>query len=104
MYPAGYNLAARVAKGPERPLRRYHGGIACNSFSLFGLDFISAGYRVIPEGEAGWEKQRKRKGGSYRRLNFREKRLKGFILAGPEEILKAGPLLNRIRYEALTAP
>ena len=99
---AGINLAAGAAAQPRPPLRRYFGGIACNSFSLFGLDFISAGFRVPPEEESeGWRTMRKKRGGSYRRLNFRENRLLGFILCGSKEVLEAGPLLNRIRCQAL---
>ena len=100
---AGHNLAATVLETRVKPLRRYLGGIACNSFSLFGLDFISAGYRVFPPTEDGWEKICEKKGGSYSRLNFHNHKLKGFILCGQDEILRAGPLLNRIRCEALAA-
>ncbi len=98
---AGHNMAALAAGRPETRLRHYPGGIAGNSFSLFGLDFISAGFRTLPEKSATWRAEVEKKDGAYRRLNFAGKKLKGFILGGRENILRAGPLRAAIRRDAL---
>ena len=90
---AGYNMAGHQ--------RTYNGGINCNSFSLFGLDFISAGFKEIPQDNDEWQQEKTFAEGNYCCLNFYRKKLKGFILAGPEIILKAGPLLAEIKRNSL---
>ena len=94
---AGRNMAAA---NPDSN-RRYPGGISCNSFSLFGLDFISAGQRTFPPAVTDWEKSCQATPATYRRLNLQAGRLRGFILCGRPAILEAGPLYARIRREAL---
>ncbi len=91
----------------SRPARRYTGGVSCNAFSIFSLNFISAGYREIPTDESGWHSLEQKKGDSYSRLNFHQNQLKGFIISGSGNsssgnIRKAGPLLARIKREALS--
>ncbi len=103
---AGFNMAnANLKDSP--PTRLYTGGISCNAFSIFGLDFISAGYREVPTDENGWHSLKQKKGDSYSRLNFYQNQLKGFILSGSGitgsgNIRKAGPLLARMKREALS--
>ncbi len=103
---AGFNMAnADITEA--RLTRRYAGGISCNAFSIFGLDFISAGYREIPANESDWHTLEQKKGDSYSRLNFHRNQLKGFIVSGSgnknsDNIRKAGPLLTRIKREALS--
>jgi NADPH-dependent 2,4-dienoyl-CoA reductase/sulfur reductase-like enzyme len=99
---AGHNMAAKT----PNLNRRYSGGISCNAFSLFGLDFISAGYREIPADNHEWHSTKQKPANSYSRLNFHHNQLKGFILcnANPDNICslkKAGPLLARIKREAM---
>ncbi len=99
---AGHNMAADSRKS----CRHYPGGISCNSFSLFGLDFISAGYREIPDGDPDWYCLESKQTNLYNRLNFHRNRLKGFILCNPNpgninQLKKSGPLLARIKREAL---
>ncbi|MEA3333938.1 MAG: FAD/NAD(P)-binding oxidoreductase [Pseudomonadota bacterium] len=99
---AGYNMA----KETSHLTRRYAGGISCNAFSVFGLDFISAGYREIPNNENDWHFIEEKKENSYSRLNFHRNRLKGFTLCETNDInsgnlKKAGPLLARIKRETL---
>ena len=102
---AGYNMAARTSHLG----RSYAGGISCNAFSVFGLDFISAGYREIPDHENDWHCIEEKKDNSYCRLNFQQNRLKGFILCDSSNssninsgnLKKAGPLLARIKRESL---
>jgi len=99
---AGHNMAAA---NPDSN-RRYPGGISCNSFSLFGLDFISAGYREIPTNNRDWHSIEQKQANSYSRLNFHKNQLKGFILcnANPDNInslKKSGPLLAKIKRETL---
>jgi len=97
---AGYNMAHSIRKN-SRPARRYAGGISCNAFSIFGLDFISAGYREIPTDKNDWHSLEQKKGDSYSRLNFHQNKLKGFILTGFNNIKNAGPLLSQIKRQAL---
>ncbi|NPA25350.1 MAG: hypothetical protein GXO34_05955, partial [Deltaproteobacteria bacterium] len=99
---AGHNMAVLAANRPESFLRRYPGGIAGNSFSLFGLDFISTGFRTLPEKSDVWRTEVEKKDGAYRRLNFAGEKLKGFILAGRKNILEAGPLRAAVQRNALT--
>ncbi|MEA1921062.1 MAG: FAD/NAD(P)-binding oxidoreductase [Pseudomonadota bacterium] len=99
---AGYNMT----KGTSHLAHHYPGGISCNAFSLFGLDFISAAYREIPNNENDWHFIEEKKENSYSRFNFHRNRLKGFILCDTTNInsgnlKKAGPLLARIKREAL---
>ena len=103
---AGFNMVNANLK-ESRLSRRYAGGISCNAFSIFGLDFISAGYREIPADESGWHSLEQKRGDSYSRLNFYRNQLKGFIISGSGNtssgnIKKAGPLLARIKREALS--
>jgi NADPH-dependent 2,4-dienoyl-CoA reductase/sulfur reductase-like enzyme len=97
---AGSNMANANMTG-TRLARHYAGGISCNAFSIFGLDFISAGYREIPADESDWHALEQKRGDSYSRLNFHHNQLKGFILSGRDNIKKAGPLLARIKQKAL---
>jgi NADPH-dependent 2,4-dienoyl-CoA reductase/sulfur reductase-like enzyme len=90
---AGCNMAGRP--------RIYHGGISCNSFSLFGLDFISAGFKEIPTDSEGWHREESSHGDSYRALIFHQGKLKGFILAGADNLREAGPRLMEIRRNCL---
>lgn len=99
---AGHNMAANSYKS----YRHYSGGISCNSFSLFGLNFISAGYREIVDDDPNWHCTRTKQANLYSRLNFHRNQLKGFILcnANPDNLnnlKKSGPLLARIKREAL---
>ena len=102
---AGYNMAITKRKD-SRPARDYAGGISCNAFSIFDLDFISAGYREIPTDDNDWHSIEQKKGDFYSRLNFHKNQLKGFILSESSNtssgnIRKSGPLLTRIKREAL---
>ena len=102
---AGYNMAHSQGKD-YHPARHYAGGISANAFSIFGLDFISAGYREAPADNDEWHSIKQKKGDSYSRLNFHRNQLKGFILSEPGnyrsgQLKKAGPLLARIKREAL---
>ncbi len=99
---AGHNMTAATPNSN----RHYPGGVSCNSFSLFGLDFISAGYREIPTDDRNWHSRKQKQAKFYSRLNFHKNQLKGFILcnANPDNInslKKSGPLLARIKREAL---
>ncbi len=102
---AGHNMA-NANRNNSGPARNYSGGISCNAFSIFGLDFISAGYREIPSQVSDWHSLEQKKDGSYSRLNFYRNQLKGFILCESSRtstgnIRKSGPLLARIKREAL---
>ncbi len=104
---AGFNMANANNITEARLTRRYAGGVSCNAFSIFGLDFISAGYREIPTNESDWHTLEQKKGNSYSRLNFYRNQLKGFIVSdsgnkNSDNIRKAGPLLTRIKREALS--
>ncbi len=99
---AGRNMAT------TRPgsLYDYPGAISCNAFSFFNLDFISAGDRVIPQDNPDWHSDKTIRNDTYCRLNFHKNRLKGFILSSANHnnlnhLRKSGPLLARIRREAL---
>ena len=98
-----WNQAQLAAGRPESRLLRYPGGLPGNAFSLFGLDFISAGQRTFPPAVTDWEKSCQATPATYRRLNLQAGRLRGFILCGRPAILEAGPLYARIRREALAA-
>jgi hypothetical protein len=95
---AGYNMAKRK---DSYPWRHYNGGISCNAFSIFGLDFISASFREIPSNMSDWHSLEEKKGDSYSRLNFYQNQLKGFILSGRNNIKKSGPLLAQIKRQAI---
>ncbi len=101
------NIAGRnMAITPPRPLRNYPGAISCNAFSLFNLDFISAGYRVIPRDNPDWHSDKIIFNNTYCRLNFHKNQLKGFILSSSNHknlnlLRKSGPLLAQIKREAL---
>ncbi len=90
---AGCNMAGRR--------RLYYGGISCNSFSIFGLDFISAGFKELPPNNNEWRRESTPVAGGYSTLIFHQKTLKGFILAGGKIICKAGPLLAEIKRNCL---
>jgi len=90
---AGCNMAGR------RQIS--HGGISCNSFSLFGLDFISAGFKEIPAVDDAWHREATIGADSYRALIFHQGKLQGFILAGGENLREAGPRLAEIRRNCL---
>ncbi len=91
---AGFNMAGRPCL--------YYGGISCNSFSLFGLDFISAGFRKLQAAADGWQRQSTSTDVGYSSLIYHQNELKGFILAGNRTILKAGPLLAEIKRNCLS--
>ncbi|MCD6268744.1 MAG: NAD(P)/FAD-dependent oxidoreductase, partial [Deltaproteobacteria bacterium] len=90
---AGCNMAGHQ--------RLYHGGISCNSFTLFGLDFISAGFKELPLDNKEWRRESTPVAGGYSTLIFHQEKLKGFILVGGKIIRKAGPLLAEIKRNCL---
>lgn len=88
----GRVAGAAMAGGPAG----YSGGLAMNAVEIGGLAFISAGL-TAPEADAGYEQASRldRASQTYRKLVFKDGRLKGYVLVGAVE--RAGILTGLIR-------